>query len=81
MRVTPEALYFQLGGLLVEMPNLVSGPITPEINQWTKRAVELIELKGGLADSIQPLLALLGGATLGRNPPIAEQRSPIPSVD
>jgi hypothetical protein len=34
-----------------------------------------------LAAGLLPLLALLGGATLGRNPPIAEQRSPIPSVD
>jgi hypothetical protein len=69
MLVTPQARYFQLGGLLAEMPNLVSGPITPEINQWTMRAVELIEHTGALADSIQLAVAIknLHGALRARN--------------
>jgi hypothetical protein len=54
----PQASYFQLGGLLAEMPDLGSGPITPEIEQWAKRAVALIEHTGGLSDSIQLKVAI-----------------------
>lgn len=69
MLVTPESRYFQLGGLLAEMPDLGSSPITPEIKQWTRRAVELIEQTGALADSIQLAVAIenLHGALRARN--------------
>jgi hypothetical protein len=69
MLVEPEAAYFQLGGLLAEMPDLGSGPITPEIDQWAKRAVALIEQTGALADSIQFKIAIghLHGALRARN--------------
>jgi hypothetical protein len=69
MLVEPEAWYFQLGGLLAEMPELGSGPMTPEIEQWAKRAVALIESTGGLADSIQLKVAIqhLHGALRARN--------------
>jgi hypothetical protein len=32
MSLTPEELYFELGRLMAEMPELATGPITPEIN-------------------------------------------------
>jgi hypothetical protein len=69
MLVEPEAWYFQLGGLLAEMPELGSGPMTPEIDQWAKRAVTLIERTGALADSIQLKVAVqnLHGTLRARN--------------
>lgn len=68
MLADAEALYFQLGGLLAEMPDLGAGPITPEITQWMKRAVELVENAGGLADGIQLSVAInhLHGALRAR---------------
>jgi len=43
MPLTPEELYLQLGKLVKEMPDLRSGPITPEMNGWLGRAVVLVE--------------------------------------
>jgi len=69
MLAEPEARYFQLGGLLAEMPDLGSGTITPEIEQWTSRAVALVERAGALADSIQLAVAIrnLRGDLRARN--------------
>ena len=46
MSLTPEQLYLQLGSLVAEMPDLASGPITPEMNQWLGRAAALVEATG-----------------------------------
>jgi hypothetical protein len=53
MSLTPEALYLQLGSLVAEMPDLTTGPITPEINKWLGRAAALVELTGDLANALQ----------------------------
>jgi hypothetical protein len=38
MSITPEQLYLQLGKLVAEMPDLATGPITPEVNKcWAVR--------------------------------------------
>jgi hypothetical protein len=57
MRLTPDALYYQLGSLVAEIPELASGPITPEIKQWILRAAVLVETAGDLADRIQMRVA------------------------
>jgi hypothetical protein len=44
--LTPEQQYLQLGSLIAEMPDLASGPITPEMNQWLGRAAVLVEATG-----------------------------------
>ena len=46
MSLTPEQQYLQLGSLIAEMPDLASGPITPELNQWLGRAAVLVEATG-----------------------------------
>ena len=53
MSLTPEALYYQLGSLVAEIPDLATSPTTPETNQWIERAAVLVEMAGGLADKIQ----------------------------
>jgi hypothetical protein len=53
MSLTPEELYFELGRLLAEMPDLATGPITPETNRWLARAFSLVESSGSLAEIIQ----------------------------
>jgi hypothetical protein len=44
MVLSPEAIYLQLGQLVAEMPDLATGPITREMNEWMGRAVALVEL-------------------------------------
>ena len=44
--LTPEQLYLQLGSSVAEMPDLASGPITPEMNSWLGRAAALVEATG-----------------------------------
>ena len=46
MSLTPEQQYLQLGSLIAEMPDLASGPITPEMNSWLGRAAALVEATG-----------------------------------
>ena len=43
MLLTPETLYFELGRLIGEMPELASGPITPEVQRWLVSARALCE--------------------------------------
>jgi hypothetical protein len=57
MSLTPEELYFELGRLMAEMPELATGPITPEINHWLARAVALVKSSGSLAEAIQLMAA------------------------
>lgn len=53
MSLTPEELYFDLGRLVAEMPDLATAEITPETSDWIARAVALVGLSGSLADKIQ----------------------------
>jgi hypothetical protein len=53
MSSTPEESYLQLGRLLAELPDLAAGEITPAMKAWLKRADELVQDAGGLADLIQ----------------------------
>ena len=48
--MSPEALYIQLRQLVSEMPDLLHGQITPEINAWLGRAIALVELDSKLVD-------------------------------
>jgi hypothetical protein len=53
MSLSPDESYFELGRLLAELPDLAAGEITPSIRAWLKRADELVQDAGGLADLIQ----------------------------
>jgi hypothetical protein len=68
MSLSPEALYYQLGNLVAEIPEL-AGPTTIETDRWIERAFELVELAGGLADTIQLRVATenLDGMLRARN--------------
>jgi hypothetical protein len=57
MPLTPEEVYFQLGSLIAEQPDLAAGPTTPEMKAWLRRAAELVQSTVGLADAIQFKLA------------------------
>jgi hypothetical protein len=57
MSPSPEELYFELGRLMAEMPDLATGPITPEINRWLSRAVALVKASGSLAEAIRLMAA------------------------
>ena len=67
--MSAELLYHQIGGLAVEMPDLGSGPVTPEAREWIDRVVALIGSSGGLADQIQLGVAVenLDGPLRARN--------------
>jgi hypothetical protein len=69
MSPTAEQIYFQLGSLIAEMPELRTGPITPETERWIERSIALVELAGGLADKLQLRVATenLHGALRDRN--------------
>jgi hypothetical protein len=41
MSLSPEALYYQLGNLVAEIPEL-AGPTTIETDRWIERAFELV---------------------------------------
>jgi hypothetical protein len=53
-----DDLYFQLGSLVAELPDLANGPTTPDIEAWLKRAAALVQPTAPLADSIQLRLAI-----------------------
>jgi hypothetical protein len=52
MKLSPEALYLQLGQIVAGMPDLVAAPITLELNQWIGRAFALVETTGDRSDVI-----------------------------
>jgi hypothetical protein len=52
MAHTPDALYYQLGSLVAEMPDLAAPP-TVETHRWIALALELVDIAGGLADTLQ----------------------------
>jgi hypothetical protein len=49
----PEELYLQLGRLVEEMPDLSTGPITPDVNKWLGRACALVEQVGDTVATVQ----------------------------
>jgi hypothetical protein len=53
MLLSPENLYFELARLLAQMPDLVSGRLTPEIYRWLASANALLRSSGSLADALQ----------------------------
>jgi hypothetical protein len=53
MSLSPDEAYFQLGRLLAEGPDLAAGEITPTLRAWLKRADELVQDAGSLADLLQ----------------------------
>jgi hypothetical protein len=57
MLLAPERLYFELGRLIAEMPDLSSGPVTPEVRRWLASAVQLVKSSGSLAESLQITVA------------------------
>src|SRR3984893_7859858 len=69
MLVTPERLYFELGRLIAEMPELASGPITPEVEHWLTSANALVKSSGSLAEALQLTVACenLDGPLWARN--------------
>jgi hypothetical protein len=69
MLIAPERLYLELGRLIAEMPELASGPITPELQRWLARADSLVKSSGSMAESLQLTVALenLDGPLRARN--------------
>ena len=69
MLPTPEKLYFELGRLIGQMPELGSGPIKPETQRWLQSAVALVGSSGSLADGLQLAAACenLDGPLRARN--------------
>ena len=69
MLMAPERLYLELGRLIAEMPELASGPITPELQRWLARADSLVNSSGSLAEALQLTVARenLDGPLQARN--------------
>src|SRR5262249_43818502 len=53
LRMTPERRYFELGRLIAEMPDLGSGPITPDVQRWLANVNALVRSSGNLTDALQ----------------------------
>jgi hypothetical protein len=49
----PETVYFELGRLIAEMPELASGPITPDVEHWLASANALVKSSGSLTEPLQ----------------------------
>jgi hypothetical protein len=58
MSLTPEEVYFRLGTLISDQPDLAAGPTTPEMKAWLRRAAELVPSTVGLSDAIQFKMAI-----------------------
>jgi len=70
-----NTLYFRLGQLLAEMPDLATEPTTLEAASWLERAFEALEASGSLADVFQLRVAaenLSGGIRARHAETIAE---------
>jgi hypothetical protein len=69
MLLTPEKLYFELGRLIAEMPELTSGPITREVQRWLTSANALVKSSGSLTEALPFTVACenLDGPLRGRN--------------
>ena len=57
MQLTPERLYFDLGRLIADMPELASAPMTRELQSWLASANALVKSSGGLAEALQMKVA------------------------
>jgi hypothetical protein len=53
MQLTPERLYFDLGRLIADMPELASAPMTRELQSWLASVNALVKSSGGLAEALQ----------------------------
>jgi hypothetical protein len=69
MLLTPEKLYFELGQLIAEMPELASGPITSEVQRWLVTANAVVKSSGSLTEALQLTVACenLDGPLRARN--------------
>ena len=69
MLLTPETLYLELGRLIAEMPDLASGPITPEVRRWLSSADTVVKSSGSLTEALQLTVACenLDGPLRSRN--------------
>ena len=67
--MTPERRYFELGRLIAEMPDLGSGPITPDVQRWLTNVNALVRSSGSLTDALQFAVACenLDGPLRARN--------------
>jgi hypothetical protein len=57
MLLAPEKLYFELGRLIAEMPDLTSGPVTPEVRRWLTSVTAVVKSSGGLTEPLQLAMA------------------------
>jgi hypothetical protein len=57
MLLRPETLYFELGRLLAEMPELAFGPITPEVQRWLASTNSIVKSSGSLTEPLQLTVA------------------------
>jgi hypothetical protein len=55
MPLSPEELYLQLGKLVVEMPDLVNCPMTPDVHRWLGRACALVDASGDAGASFMKI--------------------------
>jgi hypothetical protein len=64
-----RTLYFELGRLIAEMPELASGPITPEVQRWLASANSIAKSSGSLTEPLQLTVASenLDGPSRARN--------------
>jgi len=69
MPPTPQNLYLELGRLIAGTPELVSGPITPDVRRWLASANALVRSSGSLTDGLQFAAACenLDGPLRGRH--------------
>jgi opacity protein-like surface antigen len=69
MQLTPERLYFDLGRLIADMPELASAPMTRELQSWLASANALVKSSGALAEALRLKVACenLDGPLRDRN--------------
>jgi hypothetical protein len=67
--MTPERSYFELGRLIAEMPDLHTGPITPDMQRWLASVNAVVKSSGRLTDALQFAVACenLDGPLRARN--------------
>jgi hypothetical protein len=69
MLLTRERLYFDLGRLIADMPELDRGEVTADMRRWLASAHALVRSSGSLADALQLAVACenLEGPLRSRN--------------
>jgi hypothetical protein len=58
MSLTAEQVYFELGRLIAETPELDGSSNRAEINRWLSRAVALVQASGSVAEAIELMTAV-----------------------